>query len=369
MEEELSRPKAMRRVRGSVRLGIFLPNQRNAFYISSAPDATDATYEEVRKVTQLAEEAGLSFALPVARWKSLRGNEVDFCPYGQETVTLAAGLLEATSRITVFSTVHTPLFNPVVAAKMGATLDHIGNGRWGMNIVAGWSQADFSSMGLELREHEDRYVEAAAWLSAVRELWTTGASSTKSDSFQLDEAECWPRPLQEGGPVVVNAGRSVTGMKFAIDNADYLFSASPTADEFKVVTQELGGNNVGYLGRKFVIVRPTKSEAEDVANGIVAGNDLRAQAQLLAHGNRSPDEAEKELEDPSRLRQVVLEGVIVGAPADVAVELAEWSASASVDGICLTLFDCERELEIMQTKVFERLGNELTKRGKTLLLN
>ena len=266
MEEELSRPKAMPRVPGAVRLGIFLPNQRNAFYISSASDATDATYAEVRNTTLLGEEVGLSFVLPVARWKGLRGAEVDFCPYGQETITLAAGLLEATSRITVFSTIHTPLFNPVVAAKMGATMDHIGDGRWGMNIVAGWSQADFDSMGLVLREHEDRYVEAAAWLRAVRELWLTGTSSQTAESFVLDHAECSPRPLQEGGPVVVNAGRSTTGMRFAIDNADYLFSASPTAEEFKVVTEELGGTDVGYIGRKFVIVRPTRAEAHDVAN-------------------------------------------------------------------------------------------------------
>ena len=366
--DELSRPRAMPKVAGAVRLGMFLPNQKNAFYITDAPDMTDATYDNVRAAAVLGDEVGLSFLLPVARWKGLRGERLDFCPYGLETITLTAGLLEATSRVTVFTTIHTELFNPVIAAKMGATLDHIGHGRWGMNVVAGWNQADFESMGLVLREHEDRYAQARAWLGAVRELWTKGESSAKSEFFQLADAECHPRPVQEGGPVVVNAGRSPTGMRFALDNADYLFSASPTAEEFKVITEELGGKGVGYIGRKFVIVRPTRAEAEAVANAIVAGNDLSAQAQLLAHGNRTVAEAAAELADPVRRREVVLEGALIGSPTDVAVGLADWATAASVDGICLTLYDCERELELLGTEVFESLGNELAERGSALHL-
>ena len=56
-------------------------------------------------------------------------------------MTWAAAMLASTSRIQILSTVHVPAFNPVVAAKMGASLDHIGNGRWGINIVSGWNRA------------------------------------------------------------------------------------------------------------------------------------------------------------------------------------------------------------------------------------
>ena len=56
-------------------------------------------------------------------------------------MTWAGALLAITTRIHVFSTVHVPIFHPLVVAKMGATLDHIGKGRWGLNVVSGGANA------------------------------------------------------------------------------------------------------------------------------------------------------------------------------------------------------------------------------------
>ena len=44
---------------------------------------------------------------------------------------LGVGTARATRRITVFGTVHAPLFNPVIAAKEMVTADHIGEGASG----------------------------------------------------------------------------------------------------------------------------------------------------------------------------------------------------------------------------------------------
>jgi len=365
---ELSRPRAMPRVADGVRLGIFVPNQKNAFFITSADGMTDATYANVRTSAVIGEEIGLSFLLPVARWKGLTGENVDFCPYGLETITLTGGLLEATSRITVFTTIHADLFNPVIAANMGAALDHIGDGRWGMNIVAGWNAADFGSMGLTLREHTDRYAHATAWLAAVRELWAKGTSSFSSPYWTLDQAECRPRPVQRGGPLVVNAGHSPRGMQFAVENADYLFTTDANAETFRSVTEGHDDRDVGYIGRRFVIVRETQAEAEAVVDAIVAGGDRKAQAQLSAHGNRPVAEVEMELADPEVMRKAILGQATIGSPEQVAVDLAEWAVDSAVDGICLTLFDYERDLTLLGEKVFEKLGNELAGRGKQLVL-
>ena len=367
MPAEFSKPRAMPRLDGKVRLGLFLPNQKNAHYITSATGATDATYEDVREVALVADEIGLSFLLPVARWKGMAGEHTDFCPYGLETVTLAAGLLEATKRIVVFSTVHTELWNPAMLAKMGSVLDHIGNGRWGLNIVAGWNQADFQSLGVELRGHQDRYRHAEEWIAAVKDLWLNGVSSYQGESFKLDGAECRPRPVQEGGPVVVNAGRSRTGMQFAADHADYLFSADATGEQFKEVTEEIGGD-VGYIGRKQLIVRETDAEAQAVADAIVSGADKQGLAQLYAHGASSVEEARKLMDDSDHLRSVLLEGAAVGSPASVAVQIAEWVRTSHVDGINLSLFDYVRELTLLDGSVIECLGNELEARGLDLVI-
>ena len=79
-------------------------------------------------------------------------------------ITWACGLLGATKRITVFGTVHAPLFHPLIAAKEFVTADHIGEGRFGLNIVAGWNEGEFEMFGVEQRAHDERYEFAQEWI-------------------------------------------------------------------------------------------------------------------------------------------------------------------------------------------------------------
>jgi len=157
-------------------------------------------------------------------------------------------------------------------------------------------------------------------------------------------------------------------MRFAIDHADYLFSTAADADQFRMIREDLGGTEVGYIGRKHVIIRETRAEAEDVAERIVAGGDKKAIAQLVAHGRGPVQAAEERLSSEGALRAFLLQEPILGSPEEVAVGLAEWAASASVDGICLSLFEQQRSLDLMDDRFMERLGNELDARGKSLVM-
>lgn len=358
--DELTIPRAMPRVENGVRLGIFQPNVDHVFYTSDIPGITPATYAANRSVALLADELGLSFILTVARWKGISGDSVGYAKYTLDAWTLAAALLEATKKITVFTTCHSLVFSPAVAAKFGADLDHISGGRWGLNIVAGWAEDEFRSIGIELLDHDKRYQQASEWLGAIRELWTQGVSSRETEFFKLEEAECRPRPLQRGGPVVVNAGRSPAGMQFAVDNVDYLFTASARAQEFQTLREEMN-SSVGYIGRKRVIVKQTTEEAEEFADLILRNADHQAHRrnEIFEKGYRIPEE---------ELRFKMFEGVIVGSPDKVISELAAWCAETSVDGVCLTLVDYERDLELLGSDGFEKLGNELSDYGKTLVL-
>ena len=74
--------------------------------------------------------------------------------------------------ITVFGTVHAPLFNPVIAAKEMVTADHIGEGRFGLNIVVGWNEGEFQMFGVKQREHEQRYEYAQEWIDVIKMIWS-----------------------------------------------------------------------------------------------------------------------------------------------------------------------------------------------------
>jgi dimethylsulfone monooxygenase len=66
-----------------------------------------------------------------------------------ETVAWLCGLLA----LTRLGTVHAPLFNPLIAAKEFVTADHIGEGRFGLNLVVGWNEDEFEMFGVKQRDH------------------------------------------------------------------------------------------------------------------------------------------------------------------------------------------------------------------------
>ena len=80
-------------------------------------------------------------------------------------------LLAATKRITVFGTVHAPLFHPVIAAKQMVTADHVGEGRFGLNIVCGWNEGEFDMFGVKPGDHSARYRQGQEWLDVLRLMW------------------------------------------------------------------------------------------------------------------------------------------------------------------------------------------------------
>jgi alkanesulfonate monooxygenase SsuD/methylene tetrahydromethanopterin reductase-like flavin-dependent oxidoreductase (luciferase family) len=119
----------------------------------------------------MADRVGIEFMLPIGRWKGY-GGDTDYQGATPETVTWACGLLAKTERLTVFGTVHAPLLSPLTAAKQFVTADHIGEGRFGLNVVCGWNEGEFEMFGATLRDHEPRYEYAQEWLDIVKLAWS-----------------------------------------------------------------------------------------------------------------------------------------------------------------------------------------------------
>ena len=118
----------------ALKIGLFGANCSSGRSATTVPERWSASWPDCLALARLADDAGLDFMLPIARWKGY-GGDTDFHGRSLETITWAVGLLGATKRLTVFGTVHAPLFHPLIAAKEFVTADHIGEGRVGMNIV------------------------------------------------------------------------------------------------------------------------------------------------------------------------------------------------------------------------------------------
>ena len=145
------------------KLGVFAYTYEGGNAITTVPERWPARWPEIAQMIKVADELGLDFLLPAARWKGIPG-AVNNRLWSFETLTHAASAAAITRRIGVFATVHTPIIHPIVAAKCMATIDHVSGGRSGINIVCGWNQADFDMFGLEVLPHAERYVQGAEWL-------------------------------------------------------------------------------------------------------------------------------------------------------------------------------------------------------------
>jgi dimethylsulfone monooxygenase len=108
-----------------LQIGLFGANCSSGRAVTLVPERWSGSWPDNRRLALIADEAGIDFLLPIGRWKDY-GGETDYQGTTLETITWATGILAATKRITVFGTVHAPIFNPIVAAKEMVTADHIG---------------------------------------------------------------------------------------------------------------------------------------------------------------------------------------------------------------------------------------------------
>jgi Luciferase-like monooxygenase len=146
-----------------LKLGLFSANCSSGMAVTTIEDRWAATWEENLQLAKLADESGIDFMLPIARWIGY-GGTTNFHESVLDPVALAAALLAHTERLVVFATIHTAFNHPVVAAKAMATVDQAGRGRAGLNIVAGWNKPEYDAMGIDLpQDHDARYAMAQEW--------------------------------------------------------------------------------------------------------------------------------------------------------------------------------------------------------------
>src|SRR6516162_9251471 len=209
-----------------LKLGLFGANCSSGRAVTLVPERWSGSWSDCLRLAQMADEAGIEFMLPIGRWKGY-GGDTDYQGATLETVTWAAGLLARTKRLTVFGTVHAPLIHPVIAAKEFVTADHIGAGRFGLNLVCGWNEGEFEMFGVAQRDHETRYEYAEEWLVAVKAMWSRPEEFDFDGRFiQLKRVRAKPKPYGGTRPIIMNAGASPTAQAFAVNNCDALFIAT-----------------------------------------------------------------------------------------------------------------------------------------------
>ena len=256
-----------------MKLGTFGTNARGTAH-TRAPDTHKPTRPNTLHAARLADALGFEAILGLARWKGVVDNTPDH-PSGVvlDPFTWAAGLAQATSYSTIFATAHAPMIHPLVVAKQTATIDIISGGRLGLNVVGGWNRPEFEMFGSALADHNDRYEHLEEWLHVLDRLWSETAEFDHQGRFlNLKGAVSRPQPLQQPRPVIMNAGTSGRGQRFACEHADACFVSlagdDPAAwkkqvDGYKNMARDEFGRDVSVWTLAAVVQRATRQEAEE----------------------------------------------------------------------------------------------------------
>ena len=260
---------------------------------ASAHSLSDIEY--CQQLTQSAEAAlfdSVFLADALALW-----DDVARAPHNWlEPITSLAAMAGVTKHIGLIATASTTYSEPYNLARQFSSLDHMSKGRVGWNIVTSWSAAAGGNYGgVGQVSHADRYERAEEFMQVVRALWDSWADdaviddrasgqyahatkirpiSHQSDYYQVKGPLNMPRSPQ-GHPVLVQAGSSDTGRRFAARHAEAVFTAhmeKSTAQEFykdiKTLVREQGRapEQVVILPGLSAVIGSTEAEAQRLSN-------------------------------------------------------------------------------------------------------
>ncbi|MRX49556.1 LLM class flavin-dependent oxidoreductase [Paracoccus sp. S-4012] len=352
-----------------LKLGLFSMNADGGLTLTRVPERWAATWDDIAAVARMADEAGLDFLLPIARWKGF-GGEMNSREWSFETLTFAAALAGITRRIAVFSTVHVPMLHPVFAAKALATVDHASHGRAGLNIVCGWNPEEFELFGLEMIK--DRYAQGLEWFEIMSRIYTEDAPFDYEGRFySLKNVSGKPRPVQQPRPVTLNAAFSPEGRDFAAKAADYLFTTFTEVEKGRETIADMRaraageGREVGVYTTCHVVCRPTRAEAEDYYDHYSRAMADEASLDIYTAGKQKHSGSHEA--DAYRLyRQRFAAGggtyPLVGTPEDIAAEL-ERIAAAGFEGTTLSFVNFRDELPFFLERVMPLLTDAGLRQG------
>lgn len=172
------------------------------------------SWQSIVEVTQHAERTGWD---GVYFWDHFMGDGAGFGPASTPTLEATAvlsALGALTERLRIGSLVFANTFrHPAVLANWAATMDHVTNGRLLVGLGTGWQQNEHEQYGLDLSGAGKRVEMLEEACQVITGLWEQPVSSFAGRHYQLSQAICEPKPVQEHLPLLIGGkGNKMLGL-------------------------------------------------------------------------------------------------------------------------------------------------------------
>lgn len=210
----------------------------------------DLSFEAIRQLAQEAETLGYEMI-------SVGDHLVREQPLFEQWTTLAF-IASCTDTIRIGSLITNPAFrSPTVLAKIGATVDHMSDGRLVFGIAAGGNQQqEYTATGFEYLEPPDRIDRMAEAVTLLNALWSEDDVSFDGTYFTTTDLSLDPKPVQEPHPPIwIGQDTSARTLDVVAETADAvnMHAESPAHADEKM---ERIARTCGEIGRDSDEIEP-----------------------------------------------------------------------------------------------------------------
>ena len=161
-----------------------------------------------------------------------------------EQLTLMSFVAAKSERLRLITSVMIlPYRNPVLTAKMLATIDVLSRGRVTVGAGVGWLREEFAALGAT--EFDRRGAVSDEYLRIFKTLWTQNPASFHGEFHRFDDLKCLPQPVQKPHPPIWIGGHSRAALRRVARHGDgwHPVGANPAAmlapPELKALLAEL----------------------------------------------------------------------------------------------------------------------------------
>jgi len=231
--------------------------------------------EDLVQLWKRIEDLGFGW---ISVWDHFYAADGTGTPECLEAVSMHAALACNTTRVRVGCLVYSVGYrHPAVLANAIATIDHLSGGRADIGLGGGWSQVEYDAYGIPFPPAGTRLRQLEEGAACVRGLLRNDKTTFDGEWFQLRDAQCEPRPVQDALPIWIGGGGEKKTLRIAARYADGWNVPFISPDDYR--------RKVEILHRHCADVGRDPAEIKLSVNVGMAGSeeDLRAQFGNIAN--------------------------------------------------------------------------------------
>ena len=165
--------------------------------------------------------------------------------------------------------------NPLVLAKVIASVDSLSSGRFALGVGIGWSTEEFAALGIPFERRAQRTCE---YLQVMRQLWGEEKSSFNGEFVRFDGVRSFPKPAQGAKVPIIFGGESLPALRRVarLGNGWFGVQLNPRQLEEKLTTLRKLMTEAGRdISELEIIISPYENQVTD--------DELRAYHELGVH--------------------------------------------------------------------------------------